>query len=218
MGKIPYFTSKQASLFNQIIGEKYIQDNFYFTGGTALSYFYLRHRYSEDFDFFSKQEIDIDKIQFLMSELGKKNNFTFTAQFKEVVYICQANYSDGVSIRIDFGHYPYDFVEKGRTYKYIYVDSLLDIAVNKITAIQRRTQSKDFVDLYFLLKKFTIWDLFEGVRIKHRMEIEPLLFAADLSVADDLITLPRMIKPLTLIQLKTFYKNLAYKLGKKEVI
>ena len=31
-----------------------IKDNFFLTGGTALSAFYLRHRFSEDLDFFTQ--------------------------------------------------------------------------------------------------------------------------------------------------------------------
>ncbi|MDR1696214.1 MAG: nucleotidyl transferase AbiEii/AbiGii toxin family protein [Endomicrobium sp.] len=30
--------------------------SFYFSGGTALSEYYLRHRYSEDLDFFRKMK------------------------------------------------------------------------------------------------------------------------------------------------------------------
>lgn len=39
-----------------------ITDNFYLTGGTALSEFYLQHRLSEDLDFFSEQELRHSEI------------------------------------------------------------------------------------------------------------------------------------------------------------
>ena len=38
------------------------------------------------------------------------------------------------------------------------IDSLLDIAVNKILTLSSRAEVKDFVDLYFLLQKFSLWD------------------------------------------------------------
>ena len=55
MGKMPLFTQEQKLIFDQIKNNQYLTDNFYFTGGTALSYFYLNHRYSEDMDFFSEK-------------------------------------------------------------------------------------------------------------------------------------------------------------------
>ncbi len=95
----------------------------------------------------------------------------------------------------------------------IQVDSLTDIAVNKIVCINQRTEIKDFVDLYFLLKQFSIWDLFEGVKHKFNIKMEPYIFASDVMVVEDFTTLPRMIKPLTLSELQQFYIDLARKLG-----
>ncbi|MEW5692252.1 MAG: nucleotidyl transferase AbiEii/AbiGii toxin family protein [Candidatus Hydrogenedentota bacterium] len=36
--------------------EKFFTQKFYLTGGTALSEFYLKHRISEDLDFFCENE------------------------------------------------------------------------------------------------------------------------------------------------------------------
>ena len=38
-----------------------IDTKFYLTGGTALSRFYLNHRYSEDLDFFTNRDTDFKK-------------------------------------------------------------------------------------------------------------------------------------------------------------
>ena len=48
------------------IGESPLVDNFYLTGGTALSAFYLQHRLSEDLDFFSP---DPNVIRLVMSHI-----------------------------------------------------------------------------------------------------------------------------------------------------
>lgn len=50
MGKIPILTKEQETVLGEIIKIKYFKDNFYFTGGTALSLIYLQHRYSEDLE------------------------------------------------------------------------------------------------------------------------------------------------------------------------
>lgn len=60
-------------------------------------------------------------------------------------------------------------------------------------------------------------DLFSYFQIKFRMEIEPWIFAADLLYVEKINTLPRMIKPISLDELKSFFRKLAVDLGKKKV-
>src|SRR5436190_2938449 len=97
------------------------------------------------------------------------------------------------------------------------VDSLIDIAVNKLLVTQQRTEVKDFVDLYFLLKKFTVWDLIEGVRIKFKVTIDPLIIGSDFLKVESFDYLPKMIKPLSLKELKRFFKEKAKDVGLKVV-
>lgn len=97
----------------------------------------------------------------------------------------------------------------------ILVDSLVDIAVNKLLTITQRNDVKDFVDLYFLLDKFTVWDLMEGVRVKFKMKLEPFIVASDFLKVEDFETMPKMIKKLTLEDLKTFFRQQAKKIGKR---
>ncbi len=48
MGKIQFISREQKIILDEIDKEEYLSSNFYFTGGTALSSFYLHHRYSDD--------------------------------------------------------------------------------------------------------------------------------------------------------------------------
>ncbi len=57
MGK-NILTPSQHFVLDLAIREEDLTDWFYFTGGTALSQFYLHHRYSEDLDFFSQTEFN----------------------------------------------------------------------------------------------------------------------------------------------------------------
>lgn len=135
--------------------------------------------------------------------------FTFENQFREVVYIFNLTFKNGVKLKVDFGNYPYRRVEQGIEFEGITVDSKLDIGINKLNTINQRTQVKDFVDLYFLLKEFTIWDLIEGVRVKFNMKMERLLLSSDFLKVQDFTKLPEMIVPLSLDELKSFYTKLA---------
>ena len=96
----------------------------------------------------------------------------------------------------------------------IKIDSLRDIATNKLLTVSQRTDIKDFVDLYFLLQdKYTVWDLIYGVEAKFRMEQDTVILGEYFLKVEDFKFLPRMIKPLKLPVLKDFFRNRAKKLG-----
>lgn len=212
MGKIS-FTPKQQIIFDEVKDSHFLKQNFYFTGGTALSAVYLHHRLSDDLDFFSENKFDTLPILNLMTEWSKKHKFTIKSQELEAVRIFLLQFIDREKLKVDFGYYPYKRLKQGKLVDSVEVDSLFDIAVNKLQTIHQRTDAKDFVDLYFLLKEFTIWDLIEGVGVKFRMELDPYTIGADCLKMDILEKLPTMLIPLTIEQIKDFYRDLAKKLG-----
>lgn len=214
MGKISILTPEQTVFFDQVSKNEYIRSRFYFTGGTALSECYLRHRFSEDLDFFTEKPYETIIIGNFVTGLSKKLHFTFTSELIEgSLYRFQIIFPKAEPLKVDFSHYEGNRVKKGIVYKKIAVDSLLDIAINKMTTVQQRESVKDFVDLYFLLQKFSIWDLIDGVKVKFNNKIEPWVLAADLINVENFRNMPRMIKPLTLLQLKQFFRKEAKKLG-----
>lgn len=217
MGKIPTLTKEQKIILGEVSKNEFLTSQFYFTGGTALNAYYLNHRESEDIDFFSKTKFDNQVVFTLMQEWAKLHQFKFDSRFNEVVYVFNLTFKNGAKLKVDFGYYPYKLLEKSKIIDGIAVDSIGDIAVNKLLTIQQRTNVKDFVDLYYLLDKFTVWDLMDGVKIKFGMKIEPLLMAADFMKAAQFETLPKMIKQLSLKDLKAFFINKAEKLGKMVV-
>ena len=93
----------------------------------------------------------------------------------------------------------------------------LDIAANKLLTVTQRNEAKDFVDLYYVLQKFTFWDLRTAVQVKFNVEIEPFTISADFLLVENFTALPRMIRPLTLPQLKEFYRDLAQELARTVV-
>ena len=56
-------------LFKQ---NNFLVKKFYLTGGTALAAFYLYHRYSEDIDFFSEEEVDLLPIDAFLKNIKNK--------------------------------------------------------------------------------------------------------------------------------------------------
>lgn len=217
MGQISIFTPEQKIILDGLKKNDFIKENFYFTGGTALSEFYLHHRYSEDIDIFSEQKFDPQIIISFMDDMSVKYHFKYKVETIETVNMFFLNFGKEPILKIDFNNYAYQRVEKSVLYDGIYVDSLVDIAINKLSTIIRRTDIKDFVDLYYLEPQFGLWDLIQGVRVKFRQEIEIYNLASDFLKIEDFDVLPRMIKPLTLDELKKFFREKAKELGRKAV-
>lgn len=196
------FTPEQKIIFDELSQNDFIKKNFYFTGGTALSIFYLGHRYSIDLDFFTAKKFDTLAIFNIFSDLKRKLNFEFTAFFPDPLYIIGVSFPNGQDLKVDFSHYRCQKVGQDLDYNGLKIDSELDIAVNKLLTINQRSDAKDFVDLYFLLQKlnrYTIWDLIEGVKVKFRFELELLPTAYDFLKVEKFEFLPKMIKPLELL-------------------
>jgi len=215
MGKVPILTKEQDIILAEVKKSGFLSTNFYFTGGTALSASYLQHRYSEDLDFFSEENIDTEAIFTFFQNLSKQHSFTFTSEFQQVVYIFLLKFNNTTTLKVDFGYYPYKQIEKPKELNGIKTDSLIDIAVNKLLTITQRNTVKDFVDLYFLLEKFTIWDLIEGVQIKFKIQLEPFVLASDFLKVEDFNYLPRMIKQLKIDELKSYFRQKAKEIGIK---
>jgi len=132
------------------IGEVF-GDAFYLTGGTALSRFYFHHRLSEDLDLFTETEnikTAIPRIVKTLESLGyevvvKAMSVTFGRLFVSL--------EGGEKLKIDLvADYP---LEKPKAVRNFYVDTINNIAVNKIVAFEDRAELKDLVDLYFLVKE-----------------------------------------------------------------
>ncbi len=220
MGKISILTKEQKFILDLISKDKYLANNFYFTGGTALSEFYLTHRYSDDLDFFSENQIEQDVIFTLMDDWGNTHGFKIQSRFVEVVYRFELDFPSGANIKVDFGYYPHPLIDKGKRINSMSVDSLRDIATNKLSTVNQRTDVKDFTDLYFLLDEyFTVWDLLYGFEIKFKnMFMDLYLLSEDFLKVDDFTTLPKMIKPLKLSVLQKFFRQKAKEVGRKTVV
>jgi len=218
MEEIQLHTKGQKLILSEIKKNKFLQSQFYFTGGTALSSIYLHHRYSDDLDLFTPNKFDNRIVFTLMTDWSKIHGFTFTSNFVEVVYIFLLTFENKEQLKVDFSYYPYQKIEKETIIDGVNVDSLLDIAVNKLFTITQRTEVKDFVDLYFLLKKFTVWDLRNGIRRKFKEDLNPLILGADFLKVESFEYMPKMIIPLTLKELQTFLQQQARDIGLNAIV
>jgi len=130
------------------IRETQVLENFYLAGGTALSLI-LGHRKSIDLDFFSSS---FPKFEILLAKL-KTLNPKVINQDKGTLDL----YIDDV--KVSFLEYKYPLVGDFLEFDGVKVASLEDIACMKLSAISSRGSKKDFIDLYFILQKFSLGEL-----------------------------------------------------------
>jgi len=217
MGNITILTTDQQYVLDRVSKENSITEKFYFTGGTALAEHYLQHRYSDDIDLFTVKPFENQSILNFISNTTK-DRYSFESRFSSPLYTFMLHPIAGnVDLKVDFSQYPYIQLEKPEMIRNIPVDSIVDIATNKLLTISQRTSVKDFVDLYFLLQTHSVYDLMEGVKIKFGIKTEPFLLSADFLKVDSFTFLPRMIKPLTLEELQRFFRAQAVELCRQVV-
>ncbi|PIR62392.1 MAG: hypothetical protein COU65_03490 [Candidatus Pacebacteria bacterium CG10_big_fil_rev_8_21_14_0_10_42_12] len=125
-------------------------DSFYLSGGTALS-LQIGHRESEDLDFFSTTSFDPNLLQNKVSLLGKLSETELSAGTLNT-------FVDNV--KLQFLEYPYTLIKPTIRWNNITLSSIEDIACTKLQTIGMRGSKKDFLDLYFLLEKFSLSELF----------------------------------------------------------
>ncbi len=79
----------------------------------------------------------------------------------------------------------------------LYIDSIVDIAVNKFFTIYQQPASRHFIDLFCILHTSNIqWnDLQKLAHIKFDTVIDPLQLGSQLITANNIGQLPHMIKP-----------------------
>lgn len=214
MEKNNILTKDQIALLEKIGSTPYLQKHFYLTGGTLLAAFYLKHRYSEDLDFFSEQEIDAMTLQ------------TFFKSIKEELNILEVDYQQSFNrnlfflklksgvLKTEFTYFPFSRIEKGGEQFGVSTDSLLDIAVNKLFTIYQRTKARDYIDLFYICKEdgLNILELVKKVRVKFETHIDLLQLGSQFIKAEEAEDFPRMIKKVKPAEWRYFFLQEAKKL------
>jgi predicted nucleotidyltransferase component of viral defense system len=62
---------------------------FYLTGGTALSAFYLRHRLSEDLDFFSEEGVSIEQVLSFVKSVPLVSEVQYERKYDRKIFLLQ---------------------------------------------------------------------------------------------------------------------------------
>jgi len=207
-----------VALFENGLGDR----GYYLTGGTALSEFYLQHRYSDDLDLFTRKSgplrEDLENFSELLSSLGLIVVSQSIVEEYARFLVSVENQKD-IGFKVEFAKDAGVMMAPPEVHGHVVVDSFEDIAVNKICAILNRqpSESKDFCDLFFILKesRYELDYLIGRAREKEAaldQEEGVLAFATNLLAVDEFVILPRMIKSLSLEELSQYFVPLAEEL------
>ena len=214
-------TPTQKVLLGEISQYQPLTNRFYLTGGTALAEFYFHHRISEDLDFFSEEKFDPTYITIFFKKNKEEIGFQkLDLQRKTNRFIYFLHFGKG-KLKVDFAFYPFPRIraDLGKKFGALKVDSVFDIATNKVFTLFQHPRLRDYIDLYFIFKEMPNFDLEELVAyarnkfdfVVDRKELaKNFLKVLDLEQAD----FPRMLVPFDRKEVEDFFLGLAKSLEK----
>jgi len=217
MAKKTILTKNQQLLLDEVGKNKAITEAFYLGGGTALAEFYLQHRLSEDLDFFTENEFDPFLVSAFFKSIQKQMKITkidYQQSFNRNLFFITIGKD---LIKTEFTYYPFPRIESTTIFHGIKIDSLLDIAVNKVFTIYQKPRSRDFIDLYLIIKKsgWNMADLIKKAKVKFDYHIDLLQLGTQFVKASDIADFPRMLIKLPHATWQKFFLAEAEKFGKK---
>jgi hypothetical protein len=126
-------------------------------GGTGLA-LHFGHRISVDIDLFGNISDDDLTINKLLDKVGQTSIINQSKNIK----IFQIN-----GVKTDIVNYHYPWIKQPVISAGIKLADIEDIAAMKLSAITGRGTKKDFIDLFFLLKKFTMKEMLSLYKKKY---------------------------------------------------
>ena len=208
-----YASQAQREIIIELINHNILEHQFFLTGGTALSVFYLHHRRSNDLDFFTLKQIDLSEIDFSIKTIWK-NSYTKIKESPNFLSVLIQ------SVKIDFVIDPLSFPGERNRYsigknKFLLVDTIQYITSNKFCTIVSRVEPKDFIDFYCInkiLKIDSLSTIYEDARKKDAIFDDPPTVAYQIEQGIQFLQnnpdiFPRMFIEIDYNDFYTFYRD-----------
>lgn len=166
-------------------------DHFTLYGGTALA-LRLGHRFSVDFDFFSSQSFDPDRLANVIPYVRDAER----VQVATNTLTCRVDRGGPILVSffggLDLGQVAAREIAAERL---LHVASLLDIAGTKVAVIQKRAEMKDYLDIDALLQHgVDLPTMLAAGRIVYGRSFNPMIALKALSYFEDLPKLPQQVR------------------------
>lgn len=132
--------------------------SFFLVGGTALA-LRIGHRFSIDLDLFTQDEFSSEEmLQRIREHLSvceteqSKNTLNLKIEFPE---------NSKNKVKVDLIRYGYPLLKPVSVIDGIRILEIDDIIPMKLSALAARGSKKDFYDIYYLLKTYTLHDMLD---------------------------------------------------------
>jgi predicted nucleotidyltransferase component of viral defense system len=194
-----FLLPKTREVLIKLIEYEYMS-NFVLVGGSALA-LYMKHRKSEDLDFFTyeKDTFEAKKIKQIIKKFKGKIVNISNEQIDVLIN----------GVKVTFFDAKWSFLKPKKIQKFN-LATLEQLAIMKTNVLFLRAKYRDYYDLYFLVQKFGIKKVFEmsknvldGINFK--------LFAAALLYIDDIedenIDYLEPEQKLSLIEIQKFFEE-----------
>lgn len=149
-------SSELLELLKSLMNEVAFKD-FVLVGGTSLA-LQIGHRISVDIDLFGQSDIDENHFLSVLKNYGE----VIVLKKSKNILICSVN-----GIKVDFVNYNYKWLGDFIVEDSIRLATKKDIGAMKLNAIAGRGSKKDFIDLFYLLKEFTIYEILQFYLLKY---------------------------------------------------
>lgn len=190
---------------------------FWLTGGTALSAFYLRHRYSRDLDLFTLDDRAMAEAGRVAGDAARSlgaslTEIQTTPTFRRVLVASPA----GEQVLVDLVRdTDYQVEPRKPSAGPVRYDALPDLCCNKLCALLGRREVRDYIDVYVLGRAgHRIVDHLDQARMKDG-GLDPALLAhllKDFSLAE---SPPFMVAPVVPEEVTAYFQNLTVELLRK---
>ncbi len=183
----------------------------YLAGGTALA-LQIGHRISQDLDFFTQEEFNETQLS---TKLATLREFVQDGTTKWTVW------GKVGETKLSIFYYKYPLLGKTVQFEEIQLASLADIAAMKIHAIEDRGTKRDFVDTYFLAKKYTLDEMLGFYQKKYGI-LEDHLYAILRSLdyfedAEKESDMPKMKTSVNWEEVKEYFRKETHRLTENKL-
>ena len=155
---------------------KMFSKDFGLVGGTAIAY-YLGHRRSIDFDLFSPKTFSILSARNKINKLFKIEQTLVQGDGELTVMVN--------NVKLTLFNFPYHITYDSQFENIIKIPDLLTLAAMKAFALGQRAKWKDYVDLYFISKKYSLQQMVKKSEQLFGNEFNEKLFRVQLTYFDD---------------------------------
>jgi predicted nucleotidyltransferase component of viral defense system len=210
-------SKNQVHFLNLFARQSDLGNLFYLTGGTALAEYYIHYRYSEDLDFFSEIEFDTGPIVVFLKTIKsnlKFSKFDINTSFNR--NIIQLIFDKEV-LKLEFTYFPFPQIDKSHLVGGVKIDSVVDIATNKLFTIYQNPRSRDYMDLYMICQKysFKIKDILKKAKAKFDWHVDPVKLGSQFLQATEMKDYPKLITKIDENAWHSFFETEAKKLKGK---